>query len=162
MIELKPIIDSLVEHEVRFVVIGGVAIIYHGSSHVTQDLDFCYSRDDVNLERIVKALSPFRPRLRGAPEGLPFLFDSETLKRGSNFTFETAVGDVDLLGEVSGVGDYSMVEKNSVEVTMFGLPVKVLTIESLISAKRAAGRTKDLLVLPELEALLELKNEGEI
>jgi hypothetical protein len=138
------------------VVIGGVAITAHGSAYITKDLDFCYKRTRENLKRIVQALSPFNPRPRNFPENLPYIFDESTLLNGTNFTFETTIGDIDLLGEVSGVGDYNAVENESVVMELYGYGIKVLSIDGLIKAKRAAGRTKDLLVLPELEALKEL------
>jgi hypothetical protein len=98
MIELESIIKSLLENNVKFVIIGGVAIIHYGSAYVTQDFDFCYSRDETNFTNIVKALVSHHPTLRSAPENLPFLFDEETLRRGNNFTLSTDLGDVDILG----------------------------------------------------------------
>ena len=163
MIQLEPILKSLIELEVEFVVVGGVAITAHGSAYLTQDLDFCYSRKTENLEKIVAALSQYSPRFRGFPENLPFVFDVSTLRNGTNFTFITNIGDVDLLGEVAGVGNYEAVFKNSEIKELFGLPIRILSIDALIKAKTAAGRTKDLLVLPELEALREaLSDEDEI
>jgi predicted nucleotidyltransferase len=159
VIKIEPIIASLVDNEVAFVIIGGVAITHYGSAYVTQDFDFCYLRSAENIRRIVKAMSRFNPRLRNFPTDLPFIFDKATLQNGTNFTFDTDIGDIDLLGEVAGVGTYPEVEKTSVEIEMFGRPVKIISLEGLIDAKRAAGRVKDLLVLPELEALLELQNE---
>jgi hypothetical protein len=155
MIELVPAIQSLFNEDVEFVVLGGVAIGFHGSGYVTQDLDFCYRRNKENLKKIVSALAQFKPRPRGFPENLPYIFDETTLQNATNFTFETEVGDIDLLGEVAGVGDYSAVEKMSVPMQIFDCNLKVLSIEGLILAKRAAGRPKDLLVLPELEAMQE-------
>src|SRR5215470_11167957 len=97
----------LAQYAVDFVVVGGVAATLHGSSHITQDLDVCYSREKANLERLANALNSVNARLRGVPDDVPFLLDAETLKRGLNFTFVTALGDLDLLGEVSGVGFYA-------------------------------------------------------
>ncbi|HEV7642981.1 MAG TPA: hypothetical protein VGO50_03485 [Pyrinomonadaceae bacterium] len=162
MVELEPVIASLVNNKVEFVIIGGIAITHYGSSYVTQDFDFCFLRSPENIQCLVNAMSPFNPRLRDFPAELPFIFDTATLQNGTNFTFDTDVGDIDLLGEVAGVGTYADVKENSIEIKMFEQPVRILSLEALIKAKRAAGRTKDLLVLPELEALLELKNEGEI
>jgi predicted nucleotidyltransferase len=151
----------LIENNVRFVVIGGLAISAYGLPYITNDLDICYSRTDDNLENIVSALQPFNPNLRGAPENLPFLFDAETLRRGSNFTFRTDFGDIDLLGEIAGVGTFEEIAPGALKMTLMGLEVKVISLEELIKAKRAAGRTKDLLVLPDLETLLELQTEEE-
>ena len=129
----------------------------HGASYLTQDLDVAYARDKQNLERLVKALAPFEPRLRIAGQGadLPFIFDARTLKADSNFTFSTNSADFDLLGYVTGIGDYEAIDKLAVSGEVFGLPIKALSLEALITSKRAAGRPKDLAVLPELEALLE-------
>lgn len=161
MTKLEPILKSLTENAVEFVIVGGVAITAHGSAYLTQDLDFCYSRSKENLKKVVSALALFKPKPRNFPENLPFVFDERTLQNGTNFTFDTEIGDIDLLGEVAGVGTYDAVNKESEIKNLFGYDVKVLSIEGLIKAKRAAGRTKDLLVLPELEALLEATGDEE-
>ena len=161
MIELEPAIKALAQKDVKFVIIGGVAIAAHSSGYITKDLDFCYSRDRENLIRISEALAQFNPRLRHFPADLPFVWDERTLQSGTNFTLETTVGEIDLLGEVAGIGDYEAVSGESELMRFYGCDVHVLTIEGLIKAKKAAGRTKDLLVLPELEALKELLDQTE-
>lgn len=159
MIKLQEAIQSLVDNKVEFVIIGGVAIKIHSSAYVTLDLDFCYSRTRENLSNIVSALSRFNPRPRDFPKELPYFFDERSLQSATNFTFETTIGDIDLLGEVAGVGNYSDVEKASELFEVYERDVKVLSIKALISAKRAAGRGKDLMILPELEALQEILTE---
>ena len=72
----------LVAHEIDFVVIGGVAAAIYGSSIVTHDLDICYARAAPNLEKLAVALVTVNARVRGAPEGLPFILDAETLRHG--------------------------------------------------------------------------------
>lgn len=143
------------EYRVDCVIVGGVAAAIHGSSLLTSDLDVCYSRDAANLSRLAEALQSVHTRLRNAPEGLPFILDAETLKRGLNFTFTTDIGDLDLLGEVRGIGHYDAVIAGSVYVELFGYQFAVMDIGKLITAKRAASRPKDLLALPELEAIQE-------
>lgn len=133
----------------------------HGSAHVTFDLDVCYERTKENIRRLVQTFAPLHPRLRNAPNDLPFRFDEGTVLRGLNFTLETDIGDFDLLGEVPGLGFYSDVLASSVEVELFGGRCHVLSLEGLIKTKRVAGRSKDLIAIPELEALLELeKSKG--
>jgi hypothetical protein len=143
------------EYRVNCVIVGGVAAAIHGSLLLTNDLDVCYARDAANLKQLAAALQSVHARLRNAPEGLPFVLDAETLKHGLNFTFATDIGDVDLLGEVSGVGNYEEVLEDSVTVDLFGYNFAVIDIGKLIVAKRAAGRPKDLIALPELEAIQE-------
>lgn len=156
---LNNIIEAAVcllgEYKVECVIVGGVAAAIHGSSLLTNDLDVCYSRDPANLRQLADALQSVHARLRNAPEGLPFILDAETLQRGLNFTFATDIGDLDLLGEVRGVGHYDEVRANSVTVELFGYRFFVIDIGKLIVAKRAAGRPKDLIALPELEAIQE-------
>ena len=159
MVELESAIKSLSENEVKFVIDGGVEFSAHSTGYITRDLDFCYSREKENLTRIVKALASYKPRLRPFPDNLPFAWDVRTLLSGTNFTLETDIGEIDLLGEVSGVGDYEAVKKESELMCFYGCDVYVLSIEGLIKAKKASGRTKDLLVLPELEALQEMLNK---
>ena len=73
-----------------------------------------------------------------------------------NFTLTTDWGDLDLLGEVTGIGGYKEVKTFSSNLTLFGLECAVLSLDGLIQSKRAAGRAKDLLTLPEIEALREI------
>ena len=143
------------EYGVDCVIVGGIAAAIHGSLMLTNDLDVCYARDPANLERLAQALKSVHARLRNAPEGLPFILDAETLKRGLNFTFTTDIGELDLLGEVRGVGGYEEVLADSLTVELFNYRFAVIDIGKLIAAKRAAGRPKDLIALPELEAIHE-------
>jgi predicted nucleotidyltransferase len=144
---------------VEFVLIGGAAMALQGSAHLTKDMDFCYDRSRANLERLAIALEPYHPVLRGAPPGLPFQFDAETISRGLNFTLTTDLGDIDLLGEVSGLGAFASVKASSDVMKIGEIDVHVLSLAGLIRSKTAAGRPRDLYVLPELKALEELKKK---
>jgi hypothetical protein len=73
----------------------------------------------------------------------------------------TDIGDIDLLGE-EGVGTYSDLLPNSVEIQIWGSTIRIISLDELIIAKQAAGRPKDLLVLPELEALREVRDNPDI
>ena len=86
---------------------------------------------------------------------MPFEWSAQTLKRGLNFTLTTTVGDIDLLGEITGGGGYANLLPHTIEIELFGQRCRCLDLESLIRTKRAAGRPRDLQMLAELEALLE-------
>ena len=160
MVKVKELISLFIEKETRFVIIGGQAAVFQGSSYLTVDIDFCYSRDNENLENIVNALRPFHPYLRGADKDLPFIFDTKTLKMGLNFTFTTDIGDIDLLGEVSGLGSYNDVIKYSDSLEIYGMKCNVLSLEGLIKTKKASGRPKDWILLKELEAIKEIRERN--
>lgn len=153
--DFKAAITALQDGRVEFIVIGGLAATLHGSARITIDVDVLYSRSDSNLERVVRALAPFDPYLRGAPPGLPFKWDTPTLNAGLNFTLSTTIGPFDLLGEVAGVGRYEDALPHASPMMVFDRDVMVLDLEWLIRSKRAAGRTKDLETLAELELLLD-------
>src|SRR5688500_6807903 len=114
------------EYKVDCVIIGGIAAAIHGSLLLTNDLDVCYARDSANLERLAGSLQSVHAKVRNVPEGVPFLLDSETLKRGLNLTFSTHIGDIDLLGEVRGVGHYEQVLAGSLMVDLFDYPFAVI------------------------------------
>jgi hypothetical protein len=147
-------VQVLADAQVEFVIIGGLSAILHGSTYITRDLDICFSRGRENLKRLATALAPFHPRLRNFPAELPFNWDENTLRNGTVFTLDTDLGMLDLLAEVAGVGGYQEALQHSVLVHSFDRHVRTLDLAALIRSKRAAGRTKDLALLPELEALL--------
>jgi hypothetical protein len=149
----------LCDAQVRFVVIGGAAASAHGFPHLTYDLDICYDRSHDNIERLAKALEPFHPRLRGVSDDIPFCLDAATVARGMNFTLTTDVGDMDLFGEVTGIGGYKEAKALSITLVLFGFQCAVLSLEGLVRNKRAMARPKDLLMLPEMEALREIATE---
>lgn len=156
----QSILGALDDHDVEFVVIGAVALVLHGSARVTRDLDICYSRERRQLEHLATALKPFRPTLRGAPDDLPFMLDAATLAAGLNFTLRTSIGDLDLFGEVTGIGGYPAAERLSVVMRVYGRDVCVLSLEGLERAKRAAGRLKDLADIAEIVEIRRLGRDG--
>jgi len=160
VLQAERLLTALCQANVAFVVIGGMAAVAQGSAYVTADLDICYQRQSNNYQRLSQALQPFQPRLRGAPAALPFVLDAQTLRGGLNFTLITEGGDLDLLGEVTGLGDYEAVKAHAEEVELYGYRVWVLTLRGLIISKQAAGRPKDLRLLPELQALQALRAES--
>jgi hypothetical protein len=157
MNKFAAMVKLLADAQVNFVVIGGYAAMLHGSAFLTQDLDICYERSPENLQRLAAALAPIHPRLRGAPEGVPFLLDDRTLTQGMNFTLQTDWVDLDLLGEISGVGQFPAVVRDAERIDVFGFAHLVASLDTIIKSKQAAARLKDRNVLPELEALRDLK-----
>ncbi len=114
MTQFSRILEKLVRDNVDFVIIGGVAATTHGSSMFTWDLDICYARDRANLEKLAASFGPLHPKLRGAP------------RRGLNFTLDTDFGELDILGEVAGVGTYEDAKNGAKLQIVFGTSCQVM------------------------------------
>lgn len=164
-LDARRILQELRDHDVSFVIIGGIAGQLWGSPSLTGDLDICYARTPGDLERLAASLRALKARLRGprVPAHLPFRLDAQTLERGDHFTLRTEAGDLDCLGTPAGTRGYEDVAAQAVEVEFFGMPVQVVSLEQLMRMKRAAGRAKDRAELEILGALRdELERRGKL
>ena len=153
MTEFRELIRALSDARVEFIIVGGVAGFAHGASRVTQDVDVVYRRTPENLSRLVRALQPYDPYPRGAPEGLPFKWDDRTVSLGINFTLRTRIGFIDLLGEITAGGAYDDLARHSHPVEVYGTSCLCIGLDELIRVKKAVGRPKDFEAVAELEAI---------
>jgi len=158
--DFRSLIHTLSQAGVEFVVVGGAAATGHGSARFTSDLDVVYRRTEENISRLVTALAPLNPYLRGAPPGLPFSWSVETVKKGLNFTLITRLGALDLLGEITGGGYYEDILPHSISISLHSNECLCLGLEWLIRVKRAAGRPKDFEAIAELEAILDEQRQS--
>ena len=159
MVRFHPLLSCLCQNGVEFVVVGGLAAVAHGSAYLTRDLDVCYSRTKRNREKLAVALRSLHPRLRDAPPDLPFQLDAFLLNTTAILTLTTDAGDLDLLAEVPGLGDFQRVRAASELLEIEGLPCRVLGLAALIAAKKATRRPKDRALLAELEALAAMRQK---
>ncbi len=162
MADFQPeeVIRLLGRHEVRYVLIGGLAAITHGSSLVPVDIDICQDRARDNLDRLAAALREVHAEPRGADPGLPFRLDGKTLERGDTFTLATDLGAIDILGTPRGTDGYADLARTAERLELFGHQVLVASIDDLIRMKRAAGRPKDRIAVEELAALRDELDAG--
>lgn len=147
----------LAAHGVDFVVVGGIAMVFHGSARLTQDLDICFAPDKANLGALGAALVELCARLRGVAPGVPFVPDGEALRRLSIVTLDTAEGPIDLLREPSGAPPYDELRRRADRMETDGIAILVASLDDLEAMKRASGRVKDQLDLEEIEAIRRLR-----
>jgi len=145
---------------VDYVVIGGIAATFQGSTTITRDFDVCYSRERANLERLASALRELDARLRGVDVDVPFQLDAASLRNGLNFSFKTKHGDFDCLGDPGGGFDYDLLKRNADQMDVTGWKVMVASLDDIIAMKRAAGRIKDRIEVENLSALREVRDKG--
>jgi hypothetical protein len=151
---LIQILKRLNEQGVDFVLIGGMAAIVHGSPVVTNDIDVCVSFSQENIPRILAALSPINSRIRSHPKKMLLSDVIERLDNLKNLYLSTDLGNIDLLGELPGVCSFEELRDKTVILDIApDLSCRVLDIDTLIAAKRVAGRMKDTLTIHHLEAI---------
>lgn len=142
----RRIFEVLVRHRVDHLVIGGLAVVAHGHTRTTQDVDILAALDRANLERLAAALRELRARLSGRDAHLLGIdvYDPEVLGNGANFTLETSAGGLDFFSEVPGGGPYDDLKRRSVPVDLgAGLVIRVAGFDDLIRMKLATGREED-------------------
>jgi hypothetical protein len=147
----------LVEHEVDFLVVGGVAAVLQGAPVSTLDLDVLYSPAAGNLARLEAALASMDAKYRD-PAGRLIRPDAARLASGGHHLLSTSMGPVDALGSVGAGQTYEQLLGRSVEIAAGDLRVRVLDLAALIETKEQAGREKDRATLPILRETLRLRS----
>lgn len=150
-LQATPLLRRLSAAGVDFLVIGGVAVFFQGYPRLTKDLDIVYATSAANLERLGKVLVDLGARLRGLGEDLPFVPDARTLKRTTILTLETPLGSIDLLVDPAGADRYEAMRERADVVDLDGVEFRVVSVDDLLSMKRAAGRPQDI---ADIDALL--------
>lgn len=154
----------LLDHRVRFVVIGGVAARLHDTGHATVDIDICPATEESNLENLAAALRELGARLRveGEPDGLPFDVHARSLQQVSTMTLLTSAGPLDLCFRPAGFAEgYESLAPDSRTIEVSAVEVPVASLAHVVASKRAAGRPKDIVALPALETRLRQSDPGQ-
>lgn len=141
--DLRALLAALHEREVRFVVIGGVAVGAHGYVRATEDLDLVPDPDPANLKLLTAALVALDSTLPTV-EGRPFDPDKDgaVIIRGGNVTADR-LGGLDVVQRLRGVPTYAELAEDAVESDLLGIPVRVCSLGRLREMKRALGRAQD-------------------
>jgi hypothetical protein len=152
----ETLFSALAEHDVEYVLIGGLAANLHGSPVVTNDADITPRRTHDNLERLAAALRGLDARIRTSaePDGMPFACDATFFERMKMVNMQTRAGDFDISFEPGAfAAGYDELAPHAVTITVFGIPITVAALRDIIASKEAANRAKDQAALPYLYAL---------
>ena len=155
MSDLQRLLQRLDDAGIEFVLVGGYAAMLHGSSLLTRDLDVCTVLTPGNIEKLRDAFRDFHPVHRLSSPQRSFLDEPDSGVALDNLYLNTDLGTLDLLGRITGIGDYQRVVRDAVEIELFGRRVQAISLDDLIGAKEAIGRDKDLIVAKELRAIRE-------
>jgi len=157
--ELETMLERLSSAGVDYVVIGGIAMVAHGSARLTRDLDIVFSPDDRNLELLGEVLLGLDAKLRGVDEKVPFVPDAATLGNTELLTLVTSAGWLDVHRRPAGAPPYGSLRRNAERVDLGGYSVLVASPADLQAMKRTAARPQDVMDLEYLEAIIRLRRE---
>jgi hypothetical protein len=149
------LLDALFRDGVAFVVVGGMAAVLQGAPVVTHDLDICPARDPANVGRLHGLLGRLDARYRGQPAGRVLRPTPEALSGSGHHNLVTALGPLDVLGELDPGEGFAELLPHCVELSDGGITIRVLGLRRLIEIKKRSSRAKDRLMLPLLLAALE-------
>ena len=153
----EEILRILNDHDVLYVVIGGMAAVIHGSDIPTTDIDVTPDESLNNLQRLSAALREMNAKIwtQPEPEGLSFDHDGASLADAQILNLITDYGRLDVTRTPAGTQGYEDLKRDAVTVDVFGLAVSVASLADVVRSKQAAGRPKDLQFLPTLRRLLD-------
>ena len=162
-LDLSRLLATLHRHKVAYVLIGGLAAVYHGSPFPTEDADITPDIDDVNLDRLALALRELNARVRteAVPEGLLFACDAAGLARSDTWNLVTDSGDLDISFRPSGTQGYPDLRRDAVSADIYDVTVQIASLADVIRSKQAANRPKDQRVLPTLREILARGRDGQ-
>lgn len=141
--DFRELFAAFVAHDVRFLIVGGYAVAFHGHPRFTKDVDVLIARDPENARRVYEALADF-----GAPIaelGIDAFIDPESVVQ-----IGVPPNRIDVITELSGIG-FEDAWASRVTSSYGDVPVAYIGLQGLLRTKRAAGRPQDLLDADELE-----------
>ncbi|MGI8460676.1 MAG: nucleotidyltransferase [Solirubrobacterales bacterium] len=148
---LRELVERLVEAEVDFVLVGGLAVGTWGFIRGTKDVDIVPNPDPANLDRLADVLEELDGKVRVNEELMATSAIRIFLRTGDKTLVVTELGDVDVLQGLPQVPRFADLASRSSEADLEGVPVTVCSLEDLLAMKRAADRAIDRADIEALE-----------
>ena len=149
---LISLVHALEECNVKYVVIGGLALLINGGAIVTSDIDLSIAFDKENLVSFANALNQFEPRSRNGS-----LVKLDLHAFGGEFvTMFTNVGIVQIINRVNGFSSFADLQTMSNKMAVNGTHVWVASLDALEIMKTNTGRDKDK---PHLDIIRQMKEK---
>lgn len=142
-LDAERILRTLAEHNVDYVLIGGLAVQTHGHVRTTNDADLIPAPGPDNLARLAAALRALDARVLN-PGQEDTEIDAAMLPRATIWQFTTRDGGIDVMHEVPGGAPFAELSDRSLHVQLGDVEVPVVDLDDLIRMKLARGRPIDL------------------
>ena len=152
------LLERLTNNAVDFVVVGDFAGAVYGCTYVAQGIEICCDFSPANLLAMQRAISDLEPVHRMTPGRKKLALTEQQCSHLKNLYLDTAMGQLDCLSFIDGLGDFEQVKRASELLEVEGMKVRVLSLDALIKAKKSMNRPLDRQVLSQLEAIRKLQN----
>jgi predicted nucleotidyltransferase len=159
-VQYHKILTLLVEAKVRFVLIGGLAMVLHGSNTVTGDVDITFAMESDNLEKLADCMNQLHPRPAGVFDSTNFQVSADIIQRWRFVLLKTDLGGIDLLKSPEGIDSFEGIYQRASLLDIGDFEIHVASLDDLIAMKKAANRPKDQIHLLELMSLKKLSEES--
>lgn len=156
------LLETLVDHDVEFIVIGQIAAVLQGHPETTVDLDILPKQAVVNAERLADALRDLNARHVGhASDSEPIAAsEGDFIGWREVRSFDTDAGRVDVIPVAAGIGTFDDNRDDAIATDLDGFVVLTAPVDAVIASKEAAGRPKDLRRLPSLREFRDRLRAG--
>jgi hypothetical protein len=156
-LDAERILRTLTEHEVDYVLIGGLAMRVHGSvERYTAVVEVVFAPEPANLARLAAALRDLEAKVLN-PGQEDLQIDAKMLPRATLWQFSTPDGGVDVMHEVPGGRPYAELSQRALRVRLGDIEIPVVDLDDLIQMKLARARPVDL---ADVAALTDPRVEG--
>lgn len=141
--DVREFVECLLKHQVRFVLVGGYAVIYYTEPRYTKDIDFLVDATAENAHRILEVLQEF-----GVPTEQ--LSDDLFKNKGNFFKIGKPPWRIDLITSIEGLS-FNKIFRRSLAIEIDGLTLQIASRQDLIESKKIANRPQDLIDIAALE-----------
>jgi hypothetical protein len=135
--DFQDFISSLNKFDVEYILVGGYAVIIRGYSRSTGDLDIWVNKSESNFNQLQLAITEFGLPSKAIPKEKFFSNDFDV------FSFGKPPYAIEIMTAVKGLDFYDTYKQSTIEL-VDGIAVRIIHLNQLIEAKKAAGRNKDL------------------
>jgi hypothetical protein len=145
----------LVDSQIEFIIVGGIAAVIQGVPLTTFDLDIVHKRDSENVRRIIQLLTKLNGRFRGHPVGKDLIPKEDAFLGPGHQLMQTDLGALDFLGVIEQNLGYEDLMDSVVEIELRGRRIKLLALEKIARLKSDSPREKDRLLLEMIKRVLK-------
>lgn len=155
--DIQEFLELLSKYKVKYVIVGGEAVIYHGHARLTGDVDFFYETSSENVLNLFRALDEF---WKGDIPGVDT--PEELMEPGIILQFGVPPNRIDLVNRIESVSfDEAWRNKATtyMDIQDQTIPIHFIGLDELIRNKEALGRPRDL---EDLEYLREARKAKQL